>query len=312
MRIFQDPEGGTLPREEWPIYRILRGERLTGERVANVRLRTLDGRDILVTASGAPLFNSEGKIIGGVISMRDVTVQNQREQERSDILRVVTHDLANPVAAIKTYLQLQQRRLERGRPSPPDPQVLTTLTQDVVRMQRLLDDLRVVVGLEAKELSLEVRTCDLAACCRQEVKALQMASARTLQVNISADPIPVKADPDRIGQVLANLLSNADKYSPPQRPVTLQLDLLPGEPSPGIARVRIQDEGPGIALEEQSRLWNRFHRVANVQARPGTGGSLGLGLFISRKIIERHGGEIGVESAPGKGSTFWFTLPLAE
>ena len=312
-----DANGQLLQLEEWPIYRVLRGETFTGPQAVDMRLRTLDGQEKQVSVSGAPVVDREGRIIGGVTSTRDVTVQRQMEQERSDILRVVTHDLANPLASIKTYLQMQQRRMERGQPvATPDEKVLATLTQGVVRMQRLLDDMRVVVGLEAHELSIEVRPCDLGVLCRQEMQGIQMASERLVQVKLPAEPIVLLADPDRIGQVLGNLLSNADKYSPVGRPVTLTVELEPGDPQPPDqpplrqARVQVRDEGPGISPDEQSQIWTRFHRVAHVQARPGTGGSLGLGLYISRQIIERHGGSIGVKSAPGGGSTFWFTLPI--
>jgi signal transduction histidine kinase len=151
-----------------------------------------------------------------------------------------------------------------------------------------------------------------------------LATEHTVQVALPAESVMVEADQDRIGQVLANLLTNADKYSPLERPITLTLrveSLKPaeaGEPSKRIrresgarqVRVLVQDEGPGIPLVEQPHLWEHFHRVPGVQARPGTGESLGLGLYINREIVERHGGTVGVESAPGKGSTFWFILPL--
>jgi signal transduction histidine kinase len=131
----------------------------------------------------------------------------------------------------------------------------------------------------------------------------------------------VSVDPDRIGQVLANLLSNADKYSPIERPVTLSLRLesvktgkrrARNQPDERIlqAKVLVRDRGHGIQPQEQEHLWERFRRVAGVQARPGATGSLGLGLYISHAIVARHNGTIGVKSAPGRGSTFWITLPL--
>lgn len=150
---------------------------------------------------------------------------------------------------------------------------------------------------------------------------MQMAEMRELHVNLPDEPVMVQADRDRIGQVLANLLSNADKYSPLKQPITLTLRLERGAPyadvsdddttAPLRACVLVQDAGPGIPENEQERIWERFHRVRGVQAQTTKNPSLGLGLYISRQIIEQHGGAIGVESAPGAGSTFWFTLPLA-
>jgi PAS domain S-box-containing protein len=319
-----DAEGQPLPPEAWPIYRVLRGETLTGPQAVDLRMRTLDGREIQVSVSGAPVANGEGQIIGGVTSARDVTRERQLERQRTDILRVVTHDLASPVTALKTYLQSQQRSLQRGQPRQPNSEMLAALIQSIARMERLLADMRVVVSLEAHELSLDRRPCDLVALCQQEANTIQLATEHSVRVELPAESVMVEADQDRIGQVLANLLTNADKYSPLERPITLTLRVESlklaeaGEPSKQIgrasstrqARVLVQDEGPGIPLVEQPHLWERFHRVAGVHARPGAGESLGLGLYINREIVERHGGSIGVKSMPGKGSTFWFTLPL--
>ncbi|MGE5333622.1 MAG: sensor histidine kinase, partial [Nitrososphaerota archaeon] len=155
---------------------------------------------------------------------------------------------------------------------------------------------------------------DLVTLCQQEVRPMQMAEMRELHVNLPDEPVMVQADRDRIGQVLANLLSNADRYSPIEQPITLTLRIERETTAVGGAQVRvlIRDEGAGIPEQEQAHVWERFHRAVGTQPRPGTGVSLGLGLYISREIIERHGGTMGLESAPGKGSTFWFTLPLAE
>jgi signal transduction histidine kinase len=251
---------------------------------------------------------------------RDVTLQRRLEQQRMDIFRVVAHDLANPLAAIKLYLQLQQRMIERGHaPSAPDPDVLATMVHEVVRMERLLSDMHAMVGLESNKLILDQKPFDLVTLCQQEVRPMQMAEMRELHINLPDEPVMVQADRDRIGQVLANLLSNADKYSPVRLPITLTLRLERGDPytdvadaeAPLRACVLVQDAGPGIPENEQERIWERFHRVRGVQAQTTKSASLGLGLYISRQIIEHHGGAIGVKSAPGAGSAFWFTLPLA-
>ena len=318
---FSDAEGQPLPKEGWPLYRVLRGETLTGPQALEMRLQTLDGREIEVSVSGAPIVNERGEIIGGVTATRDVTAQRQAEKQRTDILRVVAHDLASPVTALKMYLQTQQRSLERGQEYTPSPSLMTTMMQTIARMQRLMEDMRVVVGLEAHELSLNCRPCDLAALCRQEAETLRIATQREVRLELPVGPVVVYVDQDRIGQVLANLLSNADKYSPIERPVTLSLRLEPvktgkrmtrkqGDQRVLQAKVQVRDRGPGIQPQEQEHLWERFRRVAGVHARPGATGSLGLGLYISHEIVERHNGTIGVKSTPGRGSTFWVTLPV--
>ena len=329
-----DAQGNPLPQEAWPMYRVLRGETLTGEHVVEMRLRTLDGRMILVNMSGAPVRDATGRIVGGVTAARDVTAQRLAERQRTDILRTVAHDMANQIAGVSLYLASKRFSIERGQPPrPPDEEleVLEAMAGEMMRMQRLVDDMRVVFVLEAQEFSLELRPCDLAALCRQEARAMQAATGHAVRVELPPGPVLVSADPDRLGQVVTNLLSNADKYSPLERPITLTLqvealgsaNMHQGSPQrttmPGAvdgmvtqqARVLIRDAGLGIPPQEQPHLWERFHRVVGNHARSGTGGSLGFGLYICHELIERQGGAIGVESAPGKGSTFWFTLPLA-
>ncbi len=323
-----DAQGQPLPHEAWPIYRVLRGETLTDQHAVEMRLRTMDGRELQVSVSGAPVVNGEGQIIGGVTATRDVTAHHQAEQQRTNILRVVAHDLANPIAAVKLYLQTKQRSAERGaeRGQPPSMSdqelvMIASMTQGLRRMQRLVEDMWVVAGLEARELSIDARLCNLATLCQQEVEAIQMATDRDVRIAFPATPVMVNADPERIGQALANLLSNADKYCPIERPITLTLRLEPARRSRRTKRkgagehaqqalVLLQDHGPGILPDEQPHIWERFHRVAGVQAHQDTSGSLGFGLYICQEIIERHGGAMGVASTPGRGSTFWFTLPL--
>jgi signal transduction histidine kinase len=120
-------------------------------------------------------------------------------------------------------------------------------------------------------------------------------------------PLMLLADADRIGQVITNFLTNALKYSPEDQPVAVQV-----RTHGATVRVEVRDHGPGIAAEYHARLWERFFRVPGINHQSGSGLGLGLGLHICQTIIERHHGTVGVTSAPGKGSAFWFTLPLAQ
>ncbi len=120
------------------------------------------------------------------------------------------------------------------------------------------------------------------------------------------EPVTVLADADHISQVVSNYLTNALKYSDARQPVEVCLRSNGRE-----ARVLVCDNGPGLALSAQEHIWDRFYRVEGIAVQSGSGVGLGLGLHICRTIIEAQGGLVGVESEPGGGSTFWFTVPLA-
>ena len=136
---------------------------------------------------------------------------------------------------------------------------------------------------------------------RYELKLPSLPNAAPLSVFALADP-------DRITQVIVNYLTNALNYSTPDQSVTLCL-----RTQGNMAHVSVQDRGSGLSQEEQAHIWDRFYQVNNHQFPiHATSAGLGLGLYISRSLVEQHGGQVGVESTPGEGSTFWFTLPLAQ
>ncbi len=159
-------------------------------------------------------------------------------------------------------------------------------------------------------LDLQLSPCDLATLVNRNAAAQQVAAPeRRIVVEIPAEPVLVKADADRLDQVVSNYLTNALKYSPDDRPVAVRLEVVEGE-----AVVSVADHGPGLAQEELSRIWELFHRVPGIEVQSGSNevnGSMGLGLHICKQLIELHpGGSVGVESVIGAGSTFWFRLPL--
>ncbi len=301
----RDAQGQPVPRDRLPFYRALRGEILTGEAAVELFQRTRDGSDLVMRVSGAPVRDARGQIMGAVLTMYDVTRQRQLEQQQRDVLRVVAHDLLSPITSMRLFFQLQERRLRQGQPAfVPDEALLNALKANVTRMERLVNDLRAVTTIEAGALSLDRRPCDLAALCRQEVEIQrQLAPGRVIQVDAPTEPLRAEVDEQRVGQVVANFLSNALKYAPPDAPITLTLHA-----DDAAVRIEVRDEGPGIPAAEIPRLWERFHRVAGIKAQDGTQ-SLGLGLYICKAIVEQHGGQVGVESAPGVGSTFWCALP---
>lgn len=300
-----DPQGQPIPLERLPFYRALHGETVIGEHAVELRQRARNGQELALRVSGAPVCDAEGRILGVVLTSHDVTEQRRLEQQRLTMMRVVAHDLAGPVAAVRLYLQTQQHRIEQGRPLfTPTDDLFTQMDHGLVRMQRLLNDLRAATQVEMGTLDLYRARQDVAALCRMEAAAQQVTTGRQVDVSTPTAPVWVYVDGERMGQVIANLLANALKYSPVEQPVAVTVRAEPGQ-----ARVEVHDSGPGIPAQEQKRLFEAFHRAAGVKTFDGSGG-LGLGLYISKGIIDQHGGDIGVESAVGEGSTFWFTLPL--
>src|SRR5262249_34870372 len=137
---------------------------------------------------------------------------------------------------------------------------------------------------------------------------------RTLTIDLPEtrdSPMVVDADAERLSQVLTNYLANAVRYSPSDQPIEVTVQMVgqtPENPGGAAVRVAVRDHGPRIAPEQHTSIWDRFQRAHGASE---AGGGLGLGLYIARTIIERHGGQVGVESTVGQGATFWFTVPLA-
>lgn len=252
------------------------------------------------------------------------TIAEETTRERDDFIGIAGHELRTPLTTISANAQLLERGIQQMRTllsaeEPPDPAVLDTrlirlsehvqrISRRCVLLARLIDDLVEVSRIHAQRLDLAERHCDLATMLR-EVVAEQRHMNPKRGIRLSGlgpkAALPALADPDRIAQVLTNLLTNALKYSMPTTPIIVRVTHERDR-----VRVAVRDEGPGLSPEQQRRVWDRFYRAPGIEVQSGSGVGLGLGLFISREIVERHGGTIGVESAPGAGSTFWFTVPL--
>jgi signal transduction histidine kinase len=171
-----------------------------------------------------------------------------------------------------------------------------------------VEELLEVSRLEMHKFELTVQRENLVTIVEEAV-ANQQQVVRERRIELAlppSDKVPVMVDAGRIGQVLSNYLTNALKYAPHSQVVSVHLEVAGSK-----ARVSVSDEGPGLTLEEQQQIWERFNQVSGPGKR-GPDGGLGLGLAIAKAIIEQHQGQVGVESTPGRGSIFWFTLPLTD
>jgi PAS domain S-box-containing protein len=349
-----DEEGRRLAPEEWPLIRVLQG--LVADADArDVRLRVLDGREVNLHTSAAPLRDGSGRLIGAVSILHDQTERRRLERERAEVrtrelamrevnqrldifVTMAAHDLRSPVAISRMVVHMAQARLERtaaGTDSGTDSaltlaldraaEALVTTTNNLDRLWRLVQQLLDVARVKEGTLALNLQMIDLAELLRTCVAEQRMLNpsrviALDLPAHAEVSSVIVNADVDRLNQVVTNYLSNAGRYSPEDQPITVALRLtyeeVPGvadAPADGsrerhmrpVARVEVCDHGVGIAEEDQVTIWDRFQRAASVDQASG----LGLGLYIVRTIVELHRGRVGVQSMPGQGSTFWFTLP---
>jgi signal transduction histidine kinase len=227
----------------------------------------------------------------------------QLNQLKNTFVGIAAHDLRNPLAnvhlaatfLVDTWQSLSEAEVE---------QLLQDIARQTQYMAALVSDLLDVSQIETGKLELTLQEIDLVEFLAEVVQRHhKMATAKRSQVQLEpADEVTIIADPNRLRQVMDNLLSNAVKFSPPGSLVQVNLEQMEAG-----WRVNVQDEGPGITEEDRQHLFQDFARLS---ARPTAGEeSTGLGLAITRRIVETHGGQIGVESKPGQGSNFWFTLP---
>jgi PAS domain S-box-containing protein len=232
-------------------------------------------------------------------------------QHMEEFLGMVSHELKTPLTSIKGNTQLAIRQLRTSMQTFERILGLyESADQQSRRLNRLVDDLLDVSRAQAGHLELIMGSCDLRRLVREAIQEQRkLWPGRVIELEMDEGvALPLVADADRIVQVISNYLTNALKYSDPDRPVFV---LARRDGQEGYVAVR--DEGPGLPEDQWERIWTRFHRVSSIEVRSSTHTSqagLGLGLYISKMIIEGQRGQVGVQSQPGKGSTFWFSLPL--
>ncbi|HZR40521.1 MAG TPA: PAS domain S-box protein [Ktedonobacteraceae bacterium] len=242
-------------------------------------------------------------------------------------LSIASHELRTPLTTIKGKVQLALRRLEKltsqFMPAFAGCDGYEQIIHDLERVHqplvcavhrtavqdRMISDLLDASRIRANKLELVMQPCDLAEIVCETVGDLRsVAPDRVVRLHLpETRPVPMVADADRLGQVINNYLVNALRYAPAERPVEVWLEMIEGGTK---ARVAVRDQGSGIAPPDLEHIWERFYRSDGTETHCDTGAGLGLGLYISRSIIEQHNGQVGVESVQGKGSMFWFTLAL--
>jgi PAS domain S-box-containing protein len=265
-----------------------------------------------------PVHGPDDVLLGLGVMIQDITDRKLADAERGrlyreaqeairvrdDFLSIASHELKTPLTPLSLRLATLERRLERGE--RVDPSTLRHARQHLLRITGLINDLLDASRIEAGRLALHPEDTRLDTLVDHVLQAMEVhRGGHDVHFERPDRPVQVRADPYRLEQVIANLVENAFKYSPDGGTIRVELRTR-GE----LALLSVSDPGIGIPPDQQKLLFDRYFRARNVSAR--SYGGLGLGLYISRDIVERHGGRIWVESEVGRGSTFHVALPLLE
>ena len=268
-------------------------------------LVTKGGERRWIRHTGTPIRDREGAPKACVVVAHDVTTEVQTEQMKKDFVAMVSHELRSPLTPLKGFLASLLQGTAEDSPEARREYYRIMLRQ-ADKLERLITDLLDVSQIDSGALLVDTSPIELTRLVAEQIAEIAAQHPKRSITFIEPDtPILVKADGFRVQQVLANLVSNAVKYSPADAPVEVSVLSVGGE---GVVSVR--DRGTGILLSDQNRVFDRFYRVENGSDRR-TGGT-GLGLYIARQLVEAMCGRLWLVSKPGEGSTFSFSMPRAD
>lgn len=299
-------DGGALSGVHWRAADRLRSVRLLPEQVAIMRCR--DGSERRVRLTGRFVRAEDGQPIGLILALRAERASHFGPRRPVEVISVVGHELRSPLTSVKGFTSLLLHRWDELR----DDQKKTMLEQvnhDADRVTRLIGELLDITRLETGQLRLQPRSLDLAEVAQRVISSVGSAYPELEASSSIPAPFPgpdyaLYADADKVHQVLTNLVENACKHGSPKG-VTISADLGTSDDGQLQAMVAVADHGPGIPASDLPGLFSMFSH------REGQPSGLGLGLWISRGLVEAHGGALDVQSVAGQGSTFRFSLPVS-
>lgn len=263
----------------------------------------------VVRASNAVIESEDGQTVGMVSILTDVTKQRELDRLKTEFVSSVSHELRTPLASIglslKVILENQASKLDED-----GQQMLAIAIRNGERLTRLINDLLDLSKLEGRKMEYKPSLLNVTEPIQHTLSTVQtwaQSKNVTLEKKVPAEILELEADPDKIEQVLMNLLGNALKFTPAGGKITIEVKLAPKTHSPSnpYVQISVKDTGPGIAPEDLKKLFQKF---VQLEAGHSSGGT-GLGLAISKEIVELHNGKIWVESELGKGTRFIFEIP---
>jgi len=275
---------------------------------------TVEGDRCVVDIVGSPVRDADGNLVGLLESMRDVTRQKQLEEalvqrnleleqakrNREEFTSAVCHELKNIVNSMSLQAQALKLSIDPSQARKRAGVIIAESKQ----LGRLVEDMRDASAIETQRFRLEAKRCDLSAIVRQSAETYQLSTDRhLLQITAPDEPVLGAWDAQRLGQAIDNLISNAIKYSPEGGEIRISIETLGGGSE---VAVTVSDRGLGIAADQLPHVFEPYARAHAEIA------GVGLGLFVTRGIVEAHGGAISVTSAPDAGTTFTVRLPVGE
>ncbi len=296
---FRDAEGRPLWNGGWPRAALLRSVHAFPEQ--EMTLRRKDGTDVRTHISGTYQRDGDGAVAGAVLVLREAVARTPPSASGIEIVSTVSHELRSPLTSVKGYTSLLLNRWDRLK-DDQKRMMLEQVNHDADRVTRLISELLDISRLETGRLVLRRQLVDLATLALNVVEKVRL-EYHDLQAELSfPQGFPrVYADPDKVEQVLTNLVENACKYGSPMGMI------VSGEMTEHEVSVSVADRGEGIPPEDLPKVFTKFFRRS--EGKP-TGS--GLGLWISRGLVEAHGGRLEAQSIGGQGTTFRFTLPLID
>lgn len=298
---FLHPDGTPIAARDWIARRVLNGERVVGQELNIVRP---GGAQREVVISGSALQDDQGRTLMAILVYRDVTELRQLERAKQDYLSLISHDLRNPLAIIQGNAQVLQFALAKLSSDSRAHKAAEYIVTSAKRMNAMIKDLVDTARLESGQMELKKEPVYIDVLLSELVERNAHAGDwQRVKVEFSGDTSPVEADPLHLERILVNLITNALKFSPPESEVVVKAEIRNHE-----VAVSISDHGLGILPADLPRIFDRYFRARSGKKAAG----LGLGLYITKMLVEAHNGRIRAESEPGKGSTFHVTLPIAE
>ncbi len=294
------PEGRTIHPKEGPAQRALKGEATYGTVLS---MQRIDGKTIWISTSAAPIRNSGGDIMGVVVTFTDITPLRELQAELEITLHTISHDLRSPLTVVQGHTDLLWKHAAKKEIDGVVSLHLEAIREACIRMNGMIQDLVETARLKGTEIQLRRRPVNLQSFFSEMLSRVRLVlEIDRVKAEFPSDLPPVNADVERLERIWLNLIANALKYSHPGTPVEVEARA-EGEQ----VVISIKDRGYGISLEEMESIFQRFYRAREGRMKEGTG----LGLYIAKKLVEAHGGSIGVRNRPKGGSVFFFSLPVA-